>query len=127
MWGLILKFLTGGIFDKLAHAYEQKIQADADKFKIGVSADQAVIIAQIQADTENRRVAASNRGPLWMVALFVVPYAFHNAAIVLDSVFRFSWAVDKLPAPFDMTEHNVIWTVCGVAAGAVAWKRIFGR
>jgi hypothetical protein len=127
MWGIILKFLTGGILDKLAAAYETKIRTDADKHKIDVSADQAVLLAQIQADTENRRAAAANRGPVWMVALFVIPYAFHNAAIVLDSMFSFAWKIEKLPAPFDATEHAVIWSVCGIAAGAVALKRIFSR
>lgn len=127
MWGFLLKFLTGGILDKIASAYETKIRADADKHKIGVGADQAVIIAQIQADVENRRVAASNRGPVWLVALFVIPYAIHNAAIVLDSVFGFAWSIDKLPAPFDATEHLVIASVTGIAAGGIVLKRIFSR
>ena len=127
MWGLLIKLLGGGFIERIADTYRAKITADADRFKIGVDADKAVILGQMQADVEAKRIAAASRGPVWMVALFVVPYAFHNAAIVLDSVFRFEWNVDKLPAPFDQTEHAVIWSVCGIAAGAVAFRRIFSR
>lgn len=116
-----------GVTNAVVGHLNKRQDALTDQHKVDVEGDTKVNVELLKADLESRRIASANKGPVWMLALFVVPYAIHNAAIVLDSTFRFSWDVDALPAPFNAIESQVILMVAGITAGGVALKKLFAK
>jgi hypothetical protein len=99
-----------------------------------VGADVSVAQAQIAAQVEVRKLAASERAQLaesawtvWMLPEVFALCSLHFAAIIIDSIFHLNWQIAKLPAPFDDLEVKIIMTGAGIAGGVAAYRRIFGK
>lgn len=99
-----------------------------------VGADVAVAQAQINAQIEVQKLAATERAQLaqsnwtvWMLPELFAVFSAHVIAIVIDSMFHLNWQIARLPPPFDDLEYKVLLTGAGIAGGLVAYKRIFGK
>lgn len=74
-----------------------------------------VITSVIQSDIEINRVklqmAAINQQwwvTRWIMPAFAYPVAAHFGAVILDSIFHFSWNIAALPKPLDEWEGQII-------------------
>jgi hypothetical protein len=99
-----------------------------------VTGDVTVAQAQISAQVEQQKLAASERAQLaesawtvWMLPEVFAISSLHYATIVIDSIFHLNWQIAKLPPPFDDLEVKIIMTGAGIAGGVAAYRRIFGK
>ena len=119
MISFILKLLTGagGITGDLRKAYEAKLTAQNDHDKLVADLDVKSLEAEVEAKNQATKIRLETAG-FWemrlAVGLVAVATGTHYAAIVLDSVFLFSWNVAKLPAPFDAHEHQILLSLFGL-------------
>jgi hypothetical protein len=119
----LLKLITGsgGIVSNLSKAYEKKLEAQSKHDVLLADLD----IANMEAELEARRQAKAIRletAGFWEMRLAVgivaVATACHYAAVILDSIYQFSWDVAALPAPMDQWEGTIILSFFGLQ-GAV--------
>lgn len=95
----ILSWLLGGGFnklaDRLADAYERKLQAETDEQKLAADLDMARIEAAIAA----MQAANADRWSATSIGryLIAVPFGVWYALIIADSIFSFEWDVLALP------------------------------
>lgn len=102
--GLLLKVLTSGVLEKLLDTYK-----NSDNNKT------AVLSKEIEAEIARRNavkdVVAVESG-WWVTALqrplILFPFIVHLWAVVLDSVFNFTWDVAVLPGMFHELEFAVV-------------------
>ena len=97
MWGLIipfvLKIFTGGSLNTILNTIEKYVdkqetrdQLQADVTKTWINAQANLLVGRTW----------------WFQLLFVIPLGFWWSAVIMDSVFQFSWLeVAKLPTPLD--------------------------
>ena len=97
MWGLIipfvLKIFTGGSLNTILNTIEKYVdkqetrdQLQADVTKTWINAQANLLVGRTW----------------WFQLLFVIPLGFWWSAVIMDSVFQFSWLeVAKLPDPLD--------------------------
>ncbi len=126
MWGgLIFKFLGwfgGDAFNRVVTAVAGYLQQKANDrlaaHQAEVGGDVQLALARANAEVEARRLQAqllaADGG--WWVTRWMRPLAFyvclvHFAAIVLDSTFRFHWAIPALPAPYDGYEQYILLSI----------------
>lgn len=102
--GFLLKFLTSGVLEKLLDVYKS---SDDNKT--------AVLSKEIEAEIARRNavkdVIAVEQGSWWTSLqrpLVLAPFILHIWAVVLDSVFTFSWDVAQLPGMFHELEFAVV-------------------
>lgn len=129
MFAGILAFFTStlpGLFTGLFGYLNKKADVDLNKYTTGVQSDTTVAVAQIGAQVELAKVAASadaaNKG--WWVTAWMKPAAFyislsHYAAVVFDSLPWFghkvgSWGIPALPAQYASMEEKIILVCVGV-------------
>lgn len=98
--GFLLKIGLGGIVDKTISLMEKKAALEVDKEKLKAE----VTIEHIKASVEETRLLADlnktkyNFDIYWVfVTLFVLPLGLWWAAIIVDSIFGFSWNIANLP------------------------------
>lgn len=122
--------IAGKLLDLLAKRSDNGVLTNGQN----VTADAAVIQAQLTAYVEERKVIAAERAKLsespwtaWMVPSLFALCLYHFGAIVLDSVHHFNWQIAKLPPPYDGLEINVLLTVADVKVGISAVRRIFSK
>lgn len=127
MIAMLLGVLPGLLQTVLAH-FQKQAETQLAKYQTGVQADTQVIVAQVQADIEARKLAAASRaadrGSLWTA--WMLPSAFglcmiYFGAIVFDSLPLFghvvgSWKIATLPGPWTNVAENIILAAAGVVA-----------
>lgn len=98
----LIKFGLGNVVDKTIDLMKYRAQLETDKEKLRTE----VAIEQIKATVEETKIMAKYNErklefPLfWIMAcLFVFPLGLWWAAVIIDSVFGFSWSVANLPTP----------------------------
>lgn len=105
MTGLIaflMRMGFGGMVDKAISHLERRAELQNDREKLRSQttvelAREAVKEAQIMADYNRAKLAFPW---FWLfAALFLVPLAAWWSAVILDSIFDFSWSVADLPTP----------------------------
>ena len=105
MTGLIaflMRMGFGGMVDKAISHLERRAELQNDREKLRSQttvelAREAVKEAQIMADYNRSKLAFPW---FWLfAALFLVPLAAWWSAVILDSIFGFSWSVADLPTP----------------------------
>jgi hypothetical protein len=104
--GGILAFLIklgfGGIVEKTLDHMERRADLDNDRERL--KSQTTVALAQ-EAVKEAKVMADYNKAKLsfpwfWVFAgMFIVPLALWWAAVILDSIFGFSWSIADLPTP----------------------------
>lgn len=96
----LLKIGLGGVIDKAIALMQRKAELEVDKEKLRTELT-AEYMRQVVEET--RIMADFNKAKFsfpwfWMfAALFVLPLGFWWSAVILDSVFGFSWNVADLP------------------------------
>jgi hypothetical protein len=105
MTGLIaflMRMGFGGMVDKAISHLERRAELQNDRERLRSQttvelAREAVKEAQIMADYNRAKLAFPW---FWLfAALFLVPLAAWWSAVILDSIFGFSWSVADLPTP----------------------------
>lgn len=98
----LVKFGFSGIVDKTIDLMKHRAQLENDKEKLRTE----LSIEHLKAAVEETRIMAGyNEKKLefpffWVMAcIFVLPLGVWWSAVILDSVFSFSWSVSNLPTP----------------------------
>ena len=121
--GLLTSLVSSGIGSAISGVlapvlgyFTTKNNNDLGGFQAGVAADTQVQIASIGANVQMAQIRASQN--MWWGARLIVlatagSVAAHFSAVVLDSTPLFhhvvgSWAVAKLPAPYDAYEADIL-------------------
>ena len=125
----LVKIGFGGLVDRAFAHLERKAEIEGDREKI--RAEATVALAR-EAVAEARVMAEFNRAKLsfpwfWILAaLFVVPLAMWWAAVILDSIFGFSWSVADLPTPqMQAWAGDMIRWLFYVGSGSAALRSVF--
>lgn len=120
--------IADGILSYLAKKQDAKVLTNGQNVTADVTVNQAVLTAYV----EERKVMAAERAKLsesrwtaWMIPTAFGFAVFHFGMIVLDSTFRFGWAIAKLPPPYDQLQWTIITAVIGVSGAGNLVKRIF--
>lgn len=98
----LIKLGFGSIVDKAIDHVERRAELQNDRER--VKSETTVALAR-EAVNEAKIMADYNRAKLsfpwfWIFAgMFIAPLALWWAAVILDSVFMFSWSVADLPTP----------------------------
>lgn len=126
MFGLgILKTLFGWLWSGVAGLVNAR---EATTAAIGSAAmHTAGVEAKARAEVQIEQTRA---GWFWMTFPFLMiagASATYYVLIVADTVFGFSWNVEKLPPPFDSTINQIILVTGGVSGGIGALGMILGR
>lgn len=99
MWGLLLKWFTGGglngLAEQLQRAYQAKLQAETDEQKLAAELDMARLDNAIRA----MEMANADRWSATSIGryLIAIPFGVWYALIIADSLFAFEWNVLALP------------------------------
>jgi len=98
----LIKLGFGGVVDKAIGHMERRaeLQNDRERLKSETTvalAREAVKEAKVMADFNKAKLAFPW---FWVFAgMFIAPLALWWSAVILDSVFMFSWSVADLPTP----------------------------
>lgn len=119
MFGIILRWLTGGGFggllDRTLDTVDRKIQAETSREKIKADVTTAMV-------TEHMRSRAGwlAAGGFWLLAAFAVPVIFHFSAVIMYSVFWCEgcaypkpWSVAALPGVMAEWEGWIVMASIG--------------
>ncbi len=116
----LLKWLTGGVLDRVLDTVDRRVAADTDRDRL--KAD--LIKTHMQTRAEFMRA-----GGFWLMLIFAAPLAFWFAAVLVYSVFWCAgcafpqtWTIAALPAPLADWAGAMITAIFGVV-GLAAWRR----
>lgn len=112
MIAALLRWLTGGVLDRVLTTVDRKISADTDREKLK---------ADIIMEHYRQRADWMRAGGFWLMLLFAVPLAFWFASVALYSVFWCArcaypqaWVIAALPAPLDEWGWLIVVAIFGV-------------
>ena len=98
----LIKLGFGGVVDKALDHMERRAEMQNDRERLKSETTVALVR---EAVSEAKIMADYNRAKLsfpwfWVFSgMFIAPLALWWAAVILDSVFMFSWSVADLPTP----------------------------
>lgn len=98
----LIKLGFGGVVDKALDHMERRAELQNDRERLKSETTVALVR---EAVSEAQIMADYNRAKLsfpwfWVFAgMFIAPLALWWSAVILDSVFTFSWSVADLPTP----------------------------
>lgn len=112
MIAALLRWLTGGVLDRVLTTVDRKITADTDREKLK---------ADIIMEHYRQRADWMRAGGFWLMLLFAVPLAFWFASVSLYSVFWCArcaypqaWTIAALPPPLDEWGWMIVVAIFGV-------------
>lgn len=100
----LLKWLTSGFLDRLLDYYTKKADRNAQ-----VATE--LIKAEIETRRAQKEILVNESGwavSRWMRPFVFYPLALHLNLVILDSIFSFSWNVERLPSPMDQWQGAII-------------------
>lgn len=116
MWGLVVRWLTGGGLNGLAEqfrlAHEAKIKATTHDQKLAADLD----MQRIEAMVQMTQLANADRWSATSIGryLIAIPFGLWYSLIIADSIFAFEWDVLALPpAIMDLS----IWLFPAIIVG----------
>jgi hypothetical protein len=127
--GVNISGLVGAITDTIKNRQNADMANHAADNTAGVAIGTAYlesVAAANQVKLENKRIEGKwGLTLITTIVFFTVPIGVHFAAIVFDSMHLFghvigSWDVQKLPAPFDALEIQVIGSLYYIGGGVGA-------
>jgi hypothetical protein len=117
----ILRWLTGGVLDRVLDTVDRRIDAQTDREAI-----KGEIIKQAYRD----RADWMRAGGFWLMLIFAAPLAVWWAAVIIYSLlwcagcaYPQTWSVAALPPPLDEWAGLIVVAIFGV----VGVSRIGGR
>lgn len=114
MWiiGSVVKWLTGGVLNRVLDSVDKKVQSETDREKIK---------GDIIREHYRNRADFMKAGGFWLMLIFALPLGFWYAAVCIYSVF---WCADcmfpqtftiaALPPPLDKWAGGIITSIFGV-------------
>lgn len=112
MIGAIIRWLSGGVLDRVLDTVDRKVQSETDKEKIK---------SEIIKESYRQRADWMRAGGFYLMLLFAAPLAFWHGAVVVYSVFWCQgcafpqeWTVAALPSPLDDWAATMIISIFGV-------------
>ena len=106
----LIGFLTGGILNSVLKYFSDKEKFKNDEQRLRAD----LITTAVHAEIETRKVLVAqmrvdNETPAtrWIRPSFAYPLSFYFSAVIIDSVFNFSWDVKEMP-PTMMSWAGVI-------------------
>ncbi len=112
MIGAILRWLSGGILDRVLDTVDRKVQSETDREKIK---------GEIIKESYRQRADWMRSGGFYLMLLFAVPLSFWHGSVLVYSVFWCQgcafpqeWTVAALPAPLDDWAATMIVSIFGV-------------
>ncbi|MGL4673296.1 MAG: hypothetical protein ACRCXK_00405 [Wohlfahrtiimonas sp.] len=122
----LVKVGLGSIIDKTVDLMKHKASLENDKEKLKTE----IAIEHIKAISEEARLMTDfNKSKLgfpwfWLfVGIFVLPLGAWWSAIILDSIFLFSWNIATVPILEEWGGQIIQWLFY-VGGGIAAWKSI---
>jgi hypothetical protein len=125
MWGMLIKWITGGGVSGLAEqmrlAHEAKLRASTADQKLAADLDmQRLEVALGMARAANAdRFSATSIGRY----LIVIPFGLWYTAVIADSIFSFEWDVLALPP---MVMELSVWLFPAIIVGDLG-RSFFNR
>lgn len=109
----LLALLAGPLLSALVGLMERRLSAKEREGELAAELAVEEIRAEMQARAEARKVLIAEQGHLLSAGrigrlLFVLPLGVWWAAVIADSIFRFSWNVAALPAPLDEWAGGIV-------------------
>lgn len=109
----LLALLAGPLLKALVGLMERCLSAKEREGELAAELAVEEIRAEMQARAEARKVLIAEQGHLLSAGrigrlLFVLPLGVWWAAVIADSIFRFSWNVAALPAPLDEWAGGIV-------------------
>lgn len=108
----LLKWLTGGVLDRVLTTVDRTVTAQTDRDKLK---------ADIIREHYRTRPDFMRAGGFWLMLIFALPLAFWWSAVLLYSVFWCAgcaypqdWTVAALPAPLDEWAGLIVMAIFGV-------------
>lgn len=108
----VLKWLTGGVLDRVLTTVDRRVEAETDREKLK---------ADIIREHYRTRPDFMRAGGFWLVLIFAAPLAFWWSAVLLYSVFWCAgcaypqdWTVAALPPPLDEWAGVIVMFIFGV-------------
>lgn len=105
---------TGGTLDRVLDTIERRMDNEVTKEQVKAEVTKTVVNAQAQLMVGRT---------WWFQLFFVVPLGAWWTAVCLDSIFGFSWNVQKLPPPLDDWAAYILSALFIVDGG----KALLGR
>ena len=112
MIGFILKFLGGGVVDRVLDTLDRRVDSE----EVRDEAKRDVIIAHMQTRGDWMR-----SGGFALMLLFAVPLAIWFSGVVIysllwcaDCAYPQEWTIAALPAPLDGWSGAIIMSIFGV-------------
>lgn len=108
----LLKFLSGGILDRVFDTVDRRIDAGQNR---------DTIKGEILKEHLRTRGDYMRSGGFWLMLLFAAPLALWFGAVVVYSIFWCSgcafpqeWTIAALPAPLDQWAGGIVVSIFGV-------------
>lgn len=112
MIATILKWLTGGVLDRVLSTVDRKIQLQGDREKIK---------ADLIMEHYRTRADYMRAGGFWLMLLFALPLGIWHGAVVVYSIlwcagcaFPQTWTIAALPDPLGEWAWLMIVSIFGV-------------
>lgn len=118
IFGFVLKFFTSGALTSITNWLTNKANAEAAMHEADTVAATGIIVAQLQAEIEARKVQASLASGHHTITSWVgAAFALHVWCITLDSIFHLGWNIAALPGVFG--DYEIQYLLFLIGGGAV--------
>lgn len=100
MINLLIKWLGGGILDKVIDAFTKSEDIRLQNAKIDADVAKEAMKAYVSAQQDQNRLQEAKFAFPWfwlMIAMFIIPLGAWWTAVIADSIFHFGWKVANLP------------------------------
>lgn len=113
MISTILKWLTGGVLDRVLKSVDSAIDNETERQKVRADA----IKTYVQSATEARIAAMQSRAFWYVWLLFAAPLGFWWALVLIDTALVFvDWGVPDLPLSIRPWADTIFASVFGSGA-----------
>ena len=121
MLSTLLKWLTGGVLDRVLSSVDKSIDNETERQKVRAE----VIRRHIELESEGR-IAAMQHAWFWRVwALFAVPLGAWWALVMIDTALPFvTWEIPDLPLSVKPWANTIFQSLFGSGAAVGAAQAI---
>ncbi|MCC6863622.1 MAG: hypothetical protein IT544_02270 [Rhodobacteraceae bacterium] len=109
---VILKWLAGGLLDRVLDTVDRRIEADTDRGRLR---------AEIIREYYKTRADWMRAGGFWLMMLFTLPLAVWWGTVIVYSIlwcagcaYPQSWTIAALPRPLDEWAGLIVMAIFGV-------------
>ncbi len=126
----ILRLASGGVLDRVLASLKARADSEVERERIDASVAIEHVKAELARRQAQRDVLVAEQGRLitsLMRPAFAYPLAIYYAAVIADSLFRFTWNVAALPAPIGEWSGWIISAIFLSESGERIARTVVGR